>query len=675
MTKISNSSFSCGLTAKRSNRLFIAGLTAILIAVSFTSCEDFFSNESPSAETPQKVFSDINLTEQAMCGAYQELAKDIGYINRLGCGYVGLNTDCEWSSWSTGTDDRAATVVYNMSSNNSAVANKNGSDAWSYLSTVIERCNNIIEGIQLYGDTTDAAFRYYLGEAYFLRSFAYLEMIKYWGDVPARFTTLTTDPESVNARKTDRNVIYEHLRIDLREAARLMPWSTDSDMPAPCLNKVGRANKAAAFALLARADLMYAGKAVRPNTLEDPSGYSVRPNFTDDDLRKTVFEEVLWACAEVIKHEDKLAPDYETPFKQICSDEWHYNQMEHLWTIPFANGARGQILGFNAPKVGSSDIIRLSGKLPGIGDGAKSNGHLCISPWLFYQFDPSDTRRAVTCVQGAWACDSAYKANKNYSIVFPGITNSDTLIAFQKSANMKNFWLAKYRFEWMNHTSTGDDGVDFPVLRYADVLLMFAEAAIGSNMNVTPANNTGLDPLEQLNRVRRRANISQLSTLNFQLIMTERAKEFCGEYIRKWDLMRWGILQEQVIAAKDFARSLMSDDEVITTELNGNTVSISSKYWYKYRQDLTINGAWVMDSIYGLAPGETTKPAYFNKNTGWIEKKTIFGTENSTKTFDFAKSNYPVFANEEQLNSRQYWPIFPHYITASNGNLWNNYGY
>ena len=63
MKKISNSNVSCGLTA-------------ILIAVLFTGCkDDFFSNESPSAETPAKVFSDINLTEQAMCGAYQELAK------------------------------------------------------------------------------------------------------------------------------------------------------------------------------------------------------------------------------------------------------------------------------------------------------------------------------------------------------------------------------------------------------------------------------------------------------------------------------------------------------------------------------------------------------------------------------------------------------------------------
>ena len=651
-------------TIKNKLLSFSASGLLLLNVVCMTSCEDFFSNESPSAESRDKVFSDVDLTEQAMCGAYQELAKDKGYINRLACGYAGLNTDIEWSSWSTGTDDRAKLVTYDVPATSSAIANPNGSDCWSYLGTIIERCNNIIEGVQLYGDTTNAFFRYYLGEAYFLRSFAYLEMVKYWGDVPARFVSLTTDPEGVNAPKTDRNVIFEHLRVDLKEAARLMPWSNDANVPAPCRNNVGRGNKAAALALLARADLMYAGKAVRPTTLENPTDYSVRPNFEDETLRKAVYEEVLWACAEIIKHEDKLAADYETPFRQICSDVTAYDGMEHLWAIPFADGARGQVLGFNAPKLGSSDVIKLAGKLPGVGEGAKSNGHICISPYLLYQFDATDTRRAVTCVQGTWTYD-----DKSVN----GLPSESRV--YMKSANVKSFYLAKYRFEWMapGRTSTGDDGVDFPVLRYADVLLMFAEAAMGSNMGVVPSNNTGLDPLEQLNKVRHRAHLADIDALSFNAIKTERAKEFCGEYIRKWDLMRWGILQEEVLASEAFVRAIMENSDVKTAELNGKTVTISSKYWYKYRQDSSINNAWVIDSIYGLCSGETVRPVYFNKNNGWIEKKDIFGSDE--KGWDFTRSNYTIYHEAEQLNSRQYWPIFTHYLTASNGNLWNNYGY
>ncbi|MBO6306050.1 MAG: RagB/SusD family nutrient uptake outer membrane protein [Paludibacteraceae bacterium] len=602
------------------------------------------------------------MTEQAICGAYQELAKDKGYINRLGCGYVGLNTDCEWSAWSTGSDDRSTTVNYSMRKDNSAIANKNGSDAWSYLNTVIERCNNAIDGIRQYGDTTDATMRYYLGEAYFLRSFAYLEMVKIWGDVPARFESMTTTPESVNAGKVDRNVVYDHLRSDLKEAARLMPWSNDPDVPAPCRNKAGRGSKAAALALLARADLMYAGKALRPTTLEDPGSCSVRVNFTDDALRQKVLEEVLWACAQVIRHEDyKLAAEYEQPFRQLCADVTDYNAMEHIWVLPFADGARGQILGFNSPKIGSSDIVKLNGRIPGIGEGAKSNGHLCITPYLFYQFEPGDTRRAVTCVPGVWAYD-----DKSIN----GLPSEARV--YQKSQNAKNYYVAKYRYEWMNRTSTGDDGIDFPVLRYADVLLMFAEAAIGGNTGVKPVNNTGLDPLEQLNKVRRRAKVADAATLDFETIKTERAKEFCGEYIRKWDLMRWGILKEEVLKSEAFARQIMDFEDTKTVELNGKSITVSAKIWHKYRQDPALNGAWVMDSIYGLYPGES-KPATFDKNNGWIEKKNIFGSEE--KGWDYSKNNYPFYLDAAQLESRQYWPIFPHYITASNGNLWNNYGY
>ena len=627
----------------------------VLCTVLLTSCEDFFSNASPSSETIDKVFADPALTEQAICGAYQELAKDKGYINRLGCGYQCLNTDCEWSSWSTGTDDRATCVTYSMTVNNSAVSNKNGSDPWSYFGTVIERCNNAIDGIRQYGDTTDPAMRYYLGESYFLRSFAYLEMIKYWGDVPARFTSLTQDKESVNAPKTDRNIIYEQLRTDLREAARLMPYSNDPLTPAAARNRVGRGSRTAALALLARADLMYAGLAVRPNTLEDPSGYSVRYNIEDATQRRAVLDEVLWACGTIITEGDKaLALKYETPFRQLCADIDDYSAMEHIWVLPFANGARGQIMGFNSPKIGSSDIVKLNGKIPGIGDGAKSNGHICITPYLLYQFEPNDTRRDVTCQPGVWAYD-----DKNVN----GLPSEAR--AYQKSQNIKSYYLAKYRYEWMTRTSTGEDGIDFPIIRYADVLLMYAEAAIG-----TSHTDKGLD---FLNDVRNRAGLADLPNYDLADIQTERAKEFCGEYIRKWDLMRWGILKQEVLKSEAFARTIMGDADVISTTLNGKTIDISAKLWYKYRQDPAINNAWVMDSIYGLYPGETTKPAYFNKNTGWIEKKAIFGSDKNG--WDFAKSTYPFYINAEQLESRQYWPVFPHYITASNGNLWNNYGY
>lgn len=625
----------------------------IALSLVLTACSgNFFSNESPSAIDSKAVFSDAIKTEQAICGIYQELGIDKGYTNRLACGFAGLNTDIEWSTWSTRTDDQGKCVNYNMQSANSSLSSNNG-DAWLHLSTIIERSNNAIEGISQYGDTTEgSALRYYLGEALFLRSFAYLEMVKYWGDVPARFASITKDPSSVDAIKTDRNIIYEQLRTDLKRAARLMPWSTDEGMPAPCRNKTGRASRAAALALLARADMMYAGRAVRPTTLEDPNGYSVRFNFEDNTLRKEVLEEVLWATGEIIRHEDyKLAKDFETPFRQICEDCLDYSKMEHIWVIPFADGARGQVLGYGAPKLGSSEVTNCVGHLPGLDKGAKSNGHVCISPYLLYQFDAQDKRRQTTFVTGSW-------------------TIKDGRL-YQKAANLNNYYLGKYRFEWLKRLTSGDDGVDFPVIRYADVLLMFAEAAIGSNTGVVPTNNTDIDPLKQLNKIRRRAGIAEATELNFDAIQLERAKELCGEYVRKYDLMRWGILKQQILTAEQFIRTIAVNEGGAEAELAGKTISVSDTIWYRLTAREDINGGFVMDSIYGLAAGETSRPACFNKENGW-ETKTIFG---SSSKWILSESQYPIYLNEEELESRQYWPIWQNYLTASNGKLWNNYGY
>ena len=79
-----------------------------------------------------------------------------------------------------------------------------------------------------------------------------------------------------------------------------------------------------------------------------------------------------------------------------------------------------------------------------------------------------------------------------------------------------------------------------------------------------------------------------------------------------------------------------------------------------------------MDSVYGLAVGETTRPVYATKENGW-QAKDIFNSD--SKGYVLGASQYPLYTSEEQLESRQYWPIFKDVVATSNGTLWNNYGY
>lgn len=645
-------------------------LWLIAAATLVVSCDSFLSNESPSAMGGSIIFSSTTNTEQAIYGVYNLLGANNSYRNRMACGFQGYNTDIEYSTKSTSTKkDDYQLMMYDCDIANTNVSSSGGSDIWSYLNTMIERCNNIIEGLEEYGDVeNNAEMKAFLGEAYFLRSFAYLEQVKYWGDVPARFVSLAKDEKGVNTPKTDRNVIFEQLRKDLTKAAEYLPWSTERK--GASANNVGRANKAAALGLLARMDLMYAGKAVRPLTIDDPVGYSVRYNIEEPDVRAEVYKEALEACAQIIKNEDyKLAADFATPFQQLCSDVTSYDKMEFIWVMPFADGARGQVLNYNAPKLSSDAQTTVGGHLPGFSTGGSSNGHLCVSPSLIYAFDKNDKRRAITFVTGQWeyndgTAESSSDTTRLY--LFPGYHFSDDKL-YQKHTQIGTYYIGKFRYEWMadgRSVSSTDDGIDFPVLRYADVLLMFAEASLGGISGDAPANTTGIDPLTQVNKLRIRAGVSPLAELSMENIMQERAFELCGEYVRKYDLMRWGNLKEKMAANQALIREMAAPD-------TRHALNIGDTIYYKYRFDTEIGG-FVMDSIWGLAKNETERPATFNKYNGW-QAKDLYTSE--SKGYVLGEANYPIFVSEEQLESRQYWPIFVNNVATSNGSLWNNYGY
>ena len=142
--------------------------------------------------------------------------------------------------------------------------------------------------------------------------------------------------------------MLKQLRIDLKKAAAYMPWS--SECPGSAKNYTGRPSKAAAYALLARVDLMYAGKGVRPDS------WKTGPVFLVDDaaLRQELNTEVMWACAQILNNGNeatKFQNNYEDIFRKICADVTDYYQSEVFWEIPFADGSRGQVLQYNCTKM------------------------------------------------------------------------------------------------------------------------------------------------------------------------------------------------------------------------------------------------------------------------------------------------------------------------------------
>lgn len=637
-----------------------------VLALTLVACEkDFFETESPSA-MDEAVFKSADLTQQAIGAIYNCFGEDKSFRNRLCGGYVAMNTDIEHCSK---TED-AEYAAYNMTGGTGNLSTSNGKDPWAYLNSAIERANVVIDGIRLHSDTTDATFKYLLGEALTLRAFCYLEMVKLWGDVPACFESFNGhNSEVLYTKKQDRNVVFEQLRIDLKDAARLMPWS--AQCPGNAGNYTGRPSKALAYGLLARMDLMYAGLAMRPDVFTEggTKACSVQYNVKDAGKRQELYQEAVWACAQVIKQEDhKFKDNFEDVFKDLCQDVTDYSKSEWIWALPFLDGARGQVLALTGNKMSTNcagNLINTISFGQGNTNNAKTQAMIEIVPTFYYAYDKNDKRRDITILPWTWEYDNGEGTGSSYTDkVFPGVAATDKKL-YQKQDNISQMHLGKLRVEWMKRSySSNEDCIDMPVLRYTDILLMFAEAAIGSREGNAPGNLYGISPQQCLDRVRARAGLAS-KPLDFDAIVDERAFEFCGENLRKYDLMRWGLLREKLEKAQ-------ADVYDLQKGIGAYAGRPDSVYFHFVRNDAYAqNGAaYIFDRFIGLDL-DATRPAEFDKENGWVAKS-FFDKEGVP---NITTENWYLFKDGTNIDMHQYWPIFDVNIAASNGTLWNDYEY
>lgn len=585
---------------------------AVLGLVAFMSaCSDVLEAPTKSSLDEQVIFSTPILTEGAVMGIHQSFAETNSYRGRF-IPFYGLNTDLEWWNSSENTsDDRALLMGYNPNPSSTQMNTEN--NAWAKMYEGIERANICIRGLRAYGNVdSNPVLAHWLGEALTLRAVIYLDLLKAWGDVPARFEPLTS--ETLYIPKSDRDVIYKQLIADLQEAEKMVPWPRET----VGTMSTERVNKAFVKGLLARTALYAAGFSQRPD------GTIRRSNDPELTVEK-MYTIAKNATLEVINSNTSKLGEFEQNFRNLSRDITTAG-LESLYEIPFSDG-RGRVLYTFGVRHTTTDKYTQQAQ----------GGTNVPLPTLFYDYDRDDIRRDITCVPYEW-------------------TNG---IQVPRQLHRWNF--GKLRYEWMSRvvTSTNDDGINWQVMRMADVYLMAAEAINELNGPAAAA--------PYLRAVRERAFPGQSAKVNafmnqatankdafFDAIVEERAFEFAGEMLRKADLIRWNLLSTKLHEAKAKMTQLANRQ--------GKYEGYPDKIYFKTAAD----GESVI--IYGLEKGHTdAEGAALNypSNKGWF-------ISNGLNVLTDAKIN-SLFLREP--NERQFWPIWQVFIDGSNGTLTNDYGY
>lgn len=595
-------------------------ISGLILAGLFTSCQDsvdeYFDAPTKSSLDESVIFSTPALAAGAVDGIKIPFAETNSYRGRF-LPYYGLNTDVEWFNASQTDDNKSQLCTYSATANNTEMNTAN--NAWAMMYSGIERANICVGGLRKFGNPTPGTeLGQLLGEALTLRAIYYADLLKAWGDVPMRFEPITT--ATIYLPKTNRDEIYKQLIKDLGEAATLVAWPKASS----ATNSVERINKAFVKGLRARLALAASGFQQYPD--------GVRRSKDAELSVEKMYRLALTECRDVITSGTaRLEPSFEGLWKKYNQEDTNAGG-ESLWELPFADG-RGRMLFTFAVKHTSVDQFQAN--------GANRGGVSGPLPHIFYDYDQSDTRRAVTCVPYMYGAAVAGIAKQ--------VLTKD---------KMDTWYFGKYRYEWMKRivTSTNDDGVNKMYMRYAEILLMAAETA-----NEIEGPATAAPYLKEIRKrafpaavqsVKVDAYVNALTSKQamFDAIVEEHKFEFTGEMDRKQALIRWNLLKTNL----DIAKAKMTRLQARTDEY----ATVPSTLYFKYNTD---NVSLI---IYGLNRGETTDPGTGYTPISWAWT----GAAAVTK----ANSLYKAGVNPD---TKQFWPIWQVFIESSNGQLVNDYGY
>lgn len=539
-----------------------------------TSCEDMLDTESLSTDNLEYLCSNPTDARKMIAHVYSFFCEDT-YTSRMSTNWM-QNTDVEIGfiakNQSENTDRRGVWCL-NMKQFNDI------KNCWDNSLKAIDFANQCIQGIEQSEmfKAGNKDMKQLHGEAYCLRAYWYWLMCNFWGDVPFA-TTPTTADDMHNDPRTDKNIIYSHLIQDLINVEEGMQWSDALT--------VEYMNRDFALGFIVKLSMFRAGYSMQAN------GTMARCTETGEEYTVTyVDENGAQATASSADDYYKVARAY--ALKLI-------NLKDRSLNANFKEIFDNQINGCNP---GNSDVLFEMGFVPNSGgdigwchgltvvDSSKGAGstYTNLTPSYACSFNPQDQRLPVTCTNYRWLYDEKQGAVDAWGV-------------------QPAKWC---RLDMKTAVASKGTGINWPILRYADVLLLLAEAENEIN------NGPTAKAKEMLQRVRERAFInasnkaemvdSYINALgNYEAfrkaIIDERAWEFGGENIRKFDLVRWNYYSDAIVNAIEWMRNVAmnyNQVEIVNNEFLYNSkkeieeMPVAARLYYNY-----VNGRVVFENDY-----------------------------------------------------------------------------
>lgn len=476
----------------------------------FTSCQDWLDMPSESAADSSTIFETVSRAEMTVMGAYASLhTQELGYQLLM-----GTDECCSTESNSK----------YNVS--NYDYTNTSGmlSSTYTTMYKAIEYSNVCIKNLpnMSVSESEQETVNALLGEALAIRAYAYWNIVRWYGDVP--YTDVpTSELTTFSSSRVSRDTIYDHCISDLQRAVELLPWYSEGMVETP-----ERFTKNAAYGILARVALYAAGYSLRWDLSTTPySASTVKIAQRSDTQRITeLYQIAADACKAVIDQgENSLLDDYDQIFRDIALKQYNSETMlEYGWYS--SNGVD--------VRTGYTNGIPTSGTDNNI--LGKGGSQMIATPTFYFEFDEGDQRRDVT------VC--------NYGLVLKTGNNAYQMNTFA------GMGVGKYRINWKKERGSTDSkrDINWPILRYSDVLLMYAEALNELNNGPTSAAISAVKEVRMRAFENDEALAGDIPTTysDFKdFLIKERKLELAYEGLRKSDLCRWGILVDHLTKEKE----------------------------------------------------------------------------------------------------------------------------